>query len=39
MSITGHKTEKTFLEYIKIEGRNSAKLFRLKMEQAEMKAV
>lgn len=39
MPITGHKTEKAFLRYIKIEGRNSAKLFRLKMEQTEMKVV
>lgn len=39
MPITGHKTEKAFLRYIKIEGRNSARLFKMKMEQEELRAV
>lgn len=39
MPITGHKTEKSFLRYIRLEGMDSAKLFKLKMEQTALKAV
>lgn len=39
MPITGHKTEKSFLRYIKLEGMDSAKLFKLKMEQTALKVV
>jgi len=39
MPITGHKTEKSFLRYIKLEGMDSAKLFKMKMEQVELQAI
>lgn len=39
MPITGHRTEKSFMRYIKLEGMDSAKLFKMKMEQGDLKAV
>ena len=37
MPITGHKSEKSFLRYIKIDGHNSAKMFKLAMKNTEKK--
>jgi len=36
MPITGHKTEKSFLRYIKINGMDSARLFKMKMEKTQL---